>query len=287
MGYQPQSKPRKGTTRQYRPFHEKTKTKKHQRRSHPAPLNTQKLPPTEQEIAEDTLKRVHTLGSQKFGSFPYSEHFDRWIGTVEAVLSEFAGNPNIGIDQEYTEECQRILSGINFTLEQIRRREATITQEISALTEHKNHLQQINKEYATRAGVVRSQKNAGIRQLTRELGELKLEQDKIIKMKAGLFHRVSKKERENREICIIEKITEKQTELELATLDLKQATRALREEFDRQKEPVMEEIKKCQKRIEDVETDGSLEERWFACEALTDAVNMFLQRKAINHSNKK
>jgi hypothetical protein len=280
MGYQPQSKPRKGTTRQYRPFREKTKTKKHQRRSHAEPIDTQKLPLSAQEIAENTLKRLHTLGNQKFGSFPYSEHFDRWIGTVEAVLAEFAGNPNIGIDQEYTEECQRVLAGIKFTLEQIRRREATINQEITALAEHKNRLQQINNEYGTQAGVLRSQKNTAIRQLNRELAELKQEQDKIIKMKAGLFHRVSKKDRENREIEIVEKITEKQTDLELATLDLKQSTRALREEFDKQKEPVNEEIKKYQKRIEDLETDGSLEERWFACEALTDAVNMFLLRKA-------
>jgi DNA repair exonuclease SbcCD ATPase subunit len=280
MGYQPQSKPRKGTTRQYRPFREKTKTKKHQRRSHAEPIDPQKLPPSAQEIAEDTLKRLHTLGSQKFGSFPYSEHFDRWIGTVEAVLAEFAGNPNIGIDQEYTEECQRVLAGIKFTLEQIHRREATINQEITALAEHKNRLQQINNDYATQAGVLRSQKNVAIRQLNRELVELKKEQDKIIKMKAGFFHRFSKKDRENREIEIVENLTEKQTELELAIMDLKQSSKVLREEFDRKKEPVNEEIKKYQKRIDDVETDGSLEERWFACETLTDAVNMFLLRKA-------
>jgi hypothetical protein len=36
-----------------------------------------------------------------------------------------------------------------------------------------------------------------------------------------------------------------------------------------------------QKTIDAMETDGSLEERWFACEALADAVNTFLQRKAI------
>jgi DNA repair exonuclease SbcCD ATPase subunit len=280
MGYQPQSKPRKGTTRQYRPFREKTKTKKHQRRSHAQPFDTQKLPPSAQEISEDTLKRLHTLGNQKFGSFPYSEHFDRWVGTVEAVLAEFAGNPNIGIDEEYTEECQRVLAGIKFTLEQIRRREATINQEITSLAEHKNRLQQINNEFATQAGVLRSQKNAIVRQLNRELAELKKEQDKIIKIKAGLFHRLSKKDRETREIEIVEKVTEKQTDLELAIMDLKQSTKALREEFDKQKEPVNEEIKKYQKRIEDLETDGSLEERWFACEALTDAVNMFLLRKA-------
>ena len=44
---------------------------------------------------------------------------------------------------------------------------------------------------------------------------------------------------------------------------------------------MIEEIKKYQKHIDDLEEDGSLEERWFACEALSDAVNMFLQRKSV------
>jgi hypothetical protein len=30
-----------------------------------------------------------------------------------------------------------------------------------------------------------------------------------------------------------------------------------------------------------METDGSLEERWFACEALADAVNALMQRKKL------
>jgi hypothetical protein len=100
-------------------------------------------------------------------------------------------------------------------------------------------------------------------------------------MKSGFFHRVSKRERERREIAMVEELTKKQTQLELAILDLKQAQKKLREEFDKRKEPVLEDIKKVQKRIEDLETDVSLEERWFACEALIDSLNMFLQRKAV------
>jgi hypothetical protein len=34
-----------------------------------------------------------------------------------------------------------------------------------------------------------------------------------------------------------------------------------------------------------METDSSLEKRWFACEALIDAINSFLQRKAAQLSS--
>lgn len=279
MGYShPPTKPRR-TTRQYKPLRE-AKEKKRQRRGHAQSVEEERHILSEQEIAQDTLKRLHVLGNQKFGAFPYSEHFDRWIKSVEAVLAEFTSNPNIGIDEEFTHETTQALSGIKVTLDLIQRRELTINQEVAGLSESKVKLQKINNQYATQASQVRGQKNSIIRRLNREIEILKQQQDSVIRQKTGLFHFRSKKKREQDEISVVEDLTGKQNELELAIMDLKQSQKALREEFDRKREPVLEEVKKYQKRIDDLEADGSLEERWFACEALADAVNMFLQRKA-------
>jgi hypothetical protein len=279
MGYsQPPSKPRR-TTRQYKPLRE-AKEKKRLRRGHAQPFEEERRILSEQEIAQDTLKRLHVLGNQKFGSFPYSEHFDRWIKSVEAVLAEFAANPNIGIDEEFTHETAQALGSIKATLDFIQRREITVTQEVASLAESKVELQKINNQFAAQASTVRGQKNSEIRRLNREIEVLKQQQDSVIRQKTGLFHFRSKKKREQEEIIVVEELTNKQNELELAIMDLKQSQKALREEFDRKREPVVEKIKKYQKRIDDLEADGSLEERWFACETLADAVNMFLQRKA-------
>lgn len=281
MGYQPHADKRKGKIRQYKqPTNQKNKTKKRLQRTTTQPIDSQPHSPTQQEITEGTLKRLHTLGNQKFGSFPYSEHFDRWIASVETVLVDFISNPNIGVDDEFIEDCQRILGGIKNTLEHIRRKETTINQEISNLTRQKNELRQIDNEYANKMRTLRERKNLEIQRINHEIEELKKEQEKIIKTKAGFFRRISKKERERREIAIVEELTQKQTQIELAMLDLKQAQKLLQDEFDKRKEPVLEEIRKLQKSIESLELDESLEERWFACEALIDAVNMFLLRKA-------
>lgn len=283
MGYShPPTKPRR-TTRQYKPLRE-AKEKKRLRRGHAQPVEEERHILSEQEIAQDTLKRLHVLGNQKFGSFPYSEHFDRWIKSVEAVLAGFAANPNIGIDEEFTHETAQALNGIKTTLDLIQRRELTINQEVAGLSESKVKLQKINNQYATQASTARGQKNSEIRRLNREIEVLKQQQDSVIRQKTGIFHFRSKKKREQEEISVVEDLTNKQNELELAILDLKQSQKALREEFDRRREPVLEEIKKYQKHIDDLEADGSLEERWFACEALADAVNMFLQRKAADQS---
>jgi len=280
MGYQPTNRPRKKAVRQFKPLREKTKERKRIRRGHTHNFEEESQVLSEQEIAQDTLKRLHTLGNQKFGSFPYSEHFDRWIKSVEVVIAEFTANPNIGIDEEFIHDITQAFESIKESLDLIRRREATVNQELSRLSEAKTKLQFINNEYASQTSTLRGKKNSEIRRLNREVERLKREQDEVIRIKTGFLHRVSKKKREQKEINIVEELTSRQNMLELSILDMKQSLKGLRDEFDKKREPVIEEIKKYQKYIDDLEEDGSLEERWFACEALSDAVNMFLQRKS-------
>lgn len=235
---------------------------------------------TEREISEVTLKRLHTLGSQKFGSSPYSQHFERWLGNIESVLAEFKSHLNIGVDDQFIKECDEILTIIGQQLENRKRRESAIDEEIKYLTECRSHLQQINAEYITAEKTRRSQKNKAVKRLNNEIIRLKKEQDSVIKIKTGFFRGISKKEREQKEFDIIQEINDKQTELELLILNSNSQHKRLREDFETKREPMLEQIKGFQKMVREVETDGSLEERWFAAEALIDSVNTFLQRKS-------
>jgi prefoldin subunit 5 len=262
-----------------KPLRERKKEKKRSR--HSGLIMEERHVVTEREISEGTLKRLHTLGNQKFASSPFSEHYDRWLSTVEAVLAEFEAHPSIGVDEQFERECQEALATIKRQLEQRRRREAAVEQELKNLAFSKSQLQQINAQYATLASGISGNKSRVIKRLNNEIDLLKREQEKVIQMKTGFFRGISKKEREQKEIGVAEQISSKQTELELAMLDFSAKRKALREQFDKKLEPVQEQIKKIQKTIRDLETDGSLEERWFACEALIDAVNSFLQRKAV------
>ena len=100
-------------------------------------------------------------------------------------------------------------------------------------------------------------------------------------MKTGLFRGISKKDREQKETEAIQELNNRQSELELAMLDLTEVKEKLRDEYERKRKPVIEQIRNRQKKIESLETDSSLEDRWFACEALIDAVNALLQRKML------
>jgi len=281
MGYQPKIKSPKGVIHEYKkPLHEKRKDRKHLRKNIGRPILEQKRTASEREVSEATLKRLHTLGIQKFGSSPFSEHFDRWIANVEAVLCEFKSNPNIGLDEQFVTECSQILSSIKHQLESISRKEASLDQELNKLSDWRSRLKQINKEYAALTGSTKGQRNREIKRLYSTIDHLKKDQDEVIRMKTGFFRGVSRKKREQKETVIMQELNDKQTELELVMLDFSIKQKELRAEYDKKREPILEEIKKFRRIIQIMETDGSLEERWFACEALIDAVNTFLQRKS-------
>jgi hypothetical protein len=243
-------------------------------------MQEEKQTATEKEVSELTLKRLHTLGIQKFGSSPFSEHFDRWLMNAETVLSEFESHPTIGVDEQFLKECSQTLSNIKLQLEAIGRKEATLDQELNNLSDWKSRLKLINKEYASSAGAIKAQRNREIKRLYSIINRLKKEQDEVIRMKTGFFRGVSRKSREQKESTIVQELNDKQTELELVMLDFSAKQKKLRAEYEGKREPILEEIKKFRKIIQVMETDGSLEERWFACETLIDAVNGFLQRKA-------
>ncbi len=285
MGYQPHAKSPRRAIHEYRkPLREKGKDRKRIHRRVGRPSREEKPTATEKEISEGTLKRLHTLGNQKFGSSPFSQHFDRWLTDVTIVLSEFESHPNISVDDQFVRERSQTLSIIKQQLEDRRRNEASLEQEIRNLSDSRKSLEQIDTEYVTMMRAIKTRKNREVKRLYRIIDSLKKEQEKVIQMKTGFFRGISRKDREQKEIEIEQELDNKQREFELVVLDFNARQKKLREEYERRREPVVEQIKKFKKLFQNLETDGSLEERWFACEALVDSVITFLQRKATQPS---
>jgi hypothetical protein len=277
MAYQPRiNSPRRNPNEFKKPLRERRKDKKRSPRNRHS--LEEKLAPTVRDASEATLKRLHTLGNQKFGSSPFSQHFDRWITIVEIVLAEFEAHPDITVDEQYVKEREQALAVIKLQLEERRKKEATLEQEIKNCSDCKINIKKINAEYAKHSSTIRARKRSKLKRLYATIEDLKKEQEIIVQLKAGFFRGLSKKEKEQKEIAIAQEIDEKQRALELVLLEYSVAQKTLREEYERKREPEVEQLKVFRKNVESLETDGSLEERWFACEALIDAVNSFLQR---------
>jgi len=284
MGYRPPMRtPRasglgKGTLR-----HEKAKAKgpKHRRRVVRSSTADKRHVAAAKEIVEKTLRRLRTLGSQRFGSSPFSEHFTRWLMNLKDVLSEFELSPNIKVDEQFTRERSKILMDVELELEERRRKEASVEDHIKSLSTSKDLLERIKKEYAARAREVERRKKGEIKRLNSKIDSLRGELDDTVRMRTGLFRGISKKAREQKETETKQELDNKQRALELAMLDFAEIQERLLDEYERKRQPVIEQIRVRRKKIENLETDGSLEDRWFACEALIDAVNAFLQRKTL------
>jgi len=284
MGYQPHAKSPRRVIREYRKtLREKGKDRKRIHKCVGKPSREEKPTISEKEVSEGTLKRLHTLGNQKFGSSPFSLHFDRWLADVTFVLSDFESHPNIGIDDQFAKERTQTLSIIKQQLEDRRLKEALLEQETRNLSGCKKSLEQIDTEYLTMIRAIKTRKNREAKDLYRIIDSLKLEQEKVIQMKTGFFRGISRKNREQKEIEIGQEIDTKQRELELVVLDFSGRQKKLRDEYERKREPMLGQIKKFKKLSQNLETDGSLEERWFACEALVDSVITYLQRKSTQH----
>ncbi|MCL2358320.1 hypothetical protein [Candidatus Bathycorpusculum sp.] len=283
MGYQPRIKSPRNTIRQHKKYlREKDKTKRGSHRRYSRQDADAKPIVTAAEFAEITLKRLHTLGAQKFGSSPFSEHFNRWIANVEVVLDEFEVYYSVCVDEQFRGECVEALNIVRSQLEERRQKEAIAEQETKNLHYCRNLLKQINIEYAVAINALKTQKKNEIKRLNSIIDQLKNDQDKIIRIKTGFWRGISKKEREQKELVVIDALNEKQTELELVVLNFKEQQKTLREQFEHKREPIQKQMQIFQKKVQAAEIDCSLEERWFACETLTDALNGLLQRKAVD-----
>ncbi len=281
MGYQPRrSQPnRNGGYGKF--LRIKNKDKKHLRKRPGRLLEDGPRLLTQNELVEVTLKRLHTLGAQKFGASPYSQYFDWWLLNVEAVLEEFRLHPEVGTDDQFVVETRDALSMVERQLEDRKAVEEVSVHDVEAISKVKAQLAAAEKEFIARSVALKARKRRELKLLNVQIEEVKREQDAVIRVKTGFFHLTSKKKREQKEAEIVEMLQKRQTDLELAMLSFSKQQRDLKDSYDAVREPLRKQFRNLQKVVGASEVDGSLEERWFACEALIDAVNSYLQRKNI------
>jgi len=257
----------------------KAKVMGRKRRSSGSYISEEKHVPTLEEIADRTLNIVRNLGNQRFGLSPFNEHFGRWLVNLRDVLSEFESSPTIGVDDQFVKERSQILLNVDLELEESRRKEASRQEAIKSLSDNGILLKRIEEECATRTKEIEARKDSEIKRLSSNVDGLREELDRIARMKTGIFRVVSKKARAQKEAEVTQRLNAAQRELALAVQHFNSEQERLRFEYERRKQPVIEQIRDHQKEIENQEIDDSLESRRAACEALVNAVNALLQRK--------
>jgi hypothetical protein len=260
----------------------KAKEKKH--RSSGSFISEENQTPTTEEVVDRTVNTLHNLGNQRFAVSPFSEHLKLWLVSLKEVLSEFESSPGIIVDDQFEKERTQILSDVELDLGRRRDKEASGREAFRILSDSRILLEQTEQDYAFKTKEREKRNNAEIKRLTGNVDAVKEELDRIARMKAGRFRAISKETKAKKEAEATQRLNAAQSELTSATQHFAAEQEKLREEHERRKQVITEQIRDQEKEVESQEIDGSLETRRVACETLANAMNSFLQRKGLSPS---
>ena len=282
MGYQSRTgSPRDSGRGHGIPRHEKAKGKtkghKHQPSERYSPEENQVA--TQEEVSNGTLNRLRNLGNQRFVLSPFSDYFKDWLTSLRNVMSEFESNPIISLDEQFVEERSQILSNVEVELEKRQRKESSRGGTVKSLSESRLLLERIETEYTNKTKEIKAQTDKEIKLLSSRIDSLKEELDRTTRIKTGIFRTVSKEAKAQRVAEATQRLKNTQEELAAVTEQETIEQENLREEKEKRKHPIIEQVRDQEKMLESQEIDDSVDARRVACESLTKAVNMLLQRK--------
>jgi hypothetical protein len=279
MGYRPQTSSRRNTGRGRRKSHHEKKRKGQKHHLGGKYLLEESEAPTSEEIAEKTLGRLSSLGEQVFAFSPFSQYYDDWMLSLKSVLAEFDSNPAVKVDEEFVKERTQIIADVEHKLEENRREEAVLAEVTRRLADQNHLIVQIDRDYAAATRELASKRNSDIKQLTRRVQDFEEELEETDQMKVSIFSPFARRAKSQRTTEVSRKLDAAKSELESVVKEFEVEQEKLHDEYEQNKQEVIEQVRNLEKKIEGLETDGSVEDRRFACEELVKAVNALLQRK--------
>ncbi len=284
MSYRPQISSRRNTRRGRRKLHhEKAKRKGQKHRSGGKYLLEESEAPTSEEAVEKTLGRLNSLGGQIFAFYPFSKYFDEWLLSLKSVLSEFESNPAVKVDEEFVKKHSQIIANVELKLSKRRREEAVLEKTTRRLAKQNNLLVQSDTEYDFATQKLASKRNREIKRLTRKVHDFEEELDETSRMKTGI-NPFARRAKSNKMAELTRKLDAAKSEVESVVKALEVEQEKLHDEYEKKKQTIIEQVQNLEKKVEDLDTDGSVEDRRVACEELVNAVNALLQRKTSSRS---
>jgi hypothetical protein len=284
MGYQS----RAGSSRNYGrgrgiPRHEKVKAKEKKHRSSSKFASGENQVPVTEKLNDRILNTLRNLGNQRFAVSPFGEYMDRWLLNLKDILFEFESSPSIVVDDQFVKVRTQILSNVELDFGKRKDKEASGSEAFRILSDNRIRLKQIGTDCASEMKEMVERQQAEIKRLTGNVDCIKEELGRIARTKTGMFRAISKWANAQKEEEASRRLNAAQSELSSALQSFTAEQGTLRDEHERRKQAIIDQIRDQEKEVESQEIDGSLETRRAACEALANAVNSFLRRSGLSH----
>lgn len=268
----------RGSNRSYGIDHrQKAKTKKEKQRSGGGYAWERKYAATAEEIIGKTFGRLNNLGTQLFASTPYSEHYGRWLSNLEGVLAEFESS--LTPDEEYVKETTQIVTTVRHSLEQRRAKEARLSQSSLDISNSRTRLEDIERTFREDIQGLERHTITQKKSIESRITELKKQLDETEKLRTGFLRGISKEEKERRLEETNQKIENARGNLSEVEKQYAMQMERLRAQYETERRPLVDKILKYDQEVNVLEKDVSLEARRAASEALSRAVQKFLERR--------
>lgn len=281
MGY----RPRPITTKSSRGRTEKAKPKSRIQKTKMARgAGYEEEAPTSAQVFDKALNALRSLGNQRFGLPPFSEHFERWFLTLQTLFSDFRSNPVVSVDDQFLEECNKVLSDMEAVVKESRIREASHREMMLAQLEAKNLLLQAERECTAKAKQLANQEEESAGPLSRKVESLKEQLLSIAQMKAGFFRGISREEKARREAEAKQKLDAAERELEEIAKSFQVKRETFKNEYEGRRQQLLAQIGGQQGEPDNLESnmevDTTVETRREACNALIAAIRTLAERNA-------
>jgi len=280
MSYRSQRSSRHSNRRgQRKTHHQKTKRKKQKHRSTAKYLIKASEATTFKEVVEKTLSKLSNLGDQTFAFPPFSQYYNDWLLSLRSVLSEFESNPATNLDQVFIKYRSLVINDVELKLAQRRNEEATLEKSTRSLVLQNNLLRQTDIEHANVNQKLKSKRNRDIRRLTRIVHDFEKDLEEVSQMKASILSPFTRRAMSHKKAEVTQKLNTAKGELEVVMKAFKEEQEKIHDDYKKRKQTIIDQVRNLEKKVEGLETDGSVEDRQNACKALINAVKALLQRK--------
>jgi hypothetical protein len=259
--------------------HEKSKRKEQKHRSGGKYLLEASEAPAFEEVVEKTLGRLGKLGGQSFACSPFSQYFDDWLLSLKSVLSEFESNPAVEVDEEFVKERSQVIADVELKLSERRNEEAVFEEATRMLAEQNTLLVQTDTECSYATQNLASERKSEIKGLTRRVHDLEEELEETLQTKVSILSPFARRSQSHKKAELNRKLDAAKSELDSAVKALEAEQEKFRDECEKKKQAILEQMRILEKKVGSLEADGSVDDRRFACEELVNVVKSLLQRK--------
>ncbi len=230
------------------------------------------------QVSARILNALEHLGSQRFALPPFSEHFDRWIKDVRAILVEMETELPEVADEPYRGNSERILSDLQLALHKRIDFEKENSEEVSKLHQELSscelELSKLEREYKTRAHEARRGHERSLETIKGEIDSLDKQRLKLLRKRPSIVDRLLHRPRTKLEESM-RVLQTKRTDIGSKQRTLKQNLDELRAEYETRRKQLVERQEALKAELAEFKTNtpnDALDVRNQACQELGRAV---------------